>query len=167
MNLHETIGRLLGLDNVRSIENVEPSFGASWAHRTPLLVFCGCLALAVVALLFYARYQPTNRRKTRAALAVLRAVLLGLLLIILAEPVLTVKLTSSPRPLLWVLFDGTDSMAIEDEMPDAERERLALAVGLTRPRPKTRLRPALRPASRLVRTSRPASSAANNTSRPG
>ncbi len=59
-----------------------------------------------------------------------RALLLGLLLLILAEPVLTVKLISNPRPLLWVLFDGTDSMAIEDEMPDAERQRLAQAVGL-------------------------------------
>ncbi len=49
---------------------------------------------------------------------------------ILAEPVLTLKLTNSPRPSLWVLFDGTDSMAIEDEMPDAERERLATAVEL-------------------------------------
>ena len=68
--------------------------------------------------LFYSRYQPTNRQRLAAALAVLRALLLGLLSVILAEPVLTLKLTSSPRPLLWVLFDGTDSMAIEDEMPD-------------------------------------------------
>lgn len=72
MNWHQAIGRLWGLDNVRSIENVEPSFAASWANRAPVVVFCGCLALAVVALLFYARYQPTSRRKTRAALAVVR-----------------------------------------------------------------------------------------------
>jgi hypothetical protein len=121
---------LLGIHNVRSIENIEPSFGATWAHRAPVLVFVGCLLLAAVAAFFYARYQPTSRRKTRIALGVFRALLLGLLLVILAEPVLTVKLTSSPRPLLWVLFDGTDSMAIEDEMPDAERQRLADAVGL-------------------------------------
>ena len=96
-----------------------------------MLVLAGCVLLAVVAALFYARYQPTNRRKLRTVLTVMRALLLGLLLVILAEPVLTLKLTNSPRPLLWVLFDGTDSMAIEDEMPDAERERLAAAVGLT------------------------------------
>ncbi len=131
MNFPQTIGRLLGLDNVRSIESVEPSFGAAWAHRTPVLVFVGCVVLALVAAFFYSRYQPTSRHKTRIALAALRALLLGLLFVILAEPVLTLKLTSSPRPLLWVLFDGTDSMAIEDEMPDVERQRLADAVGLT------------------------------------
>jgi hypothetical protein len=130
VNFQEWIGRLLGLENVKSIESIEPTFGASWAHRTPIVVLVGCLVLASVALVFYSRYQPATRRKTRFALGVLRALLLGLLLVILAEPVLTVKLTSSPRPLLWVLFDGTDSMAIEDEMPDADRALLAESVGL-------------------------------------
>ncbi len=72
MNFQEWVGRMLGHDNVRSIESVEPSFAANWAHR-PVLVLVGCIVLAIAAALFYSRYQPTNRHRTRAFLTVLRA----------------------------------------------------------------------------------------------
>src|SRR5690606_22787803 len=74
--------------------------------------------------------QSRAKGRARVPLAISRAILLSLLLIILADPVLTVRLTSTPRPLLYVLFDGTDSMAIEDEMSDEQRARLAAAAGL-------------------------------------
>ena len=50
-----------------------------------------------------------------------RAIVLAMLFLILADPVLKMEFTSRPRPLLWVLFDGTESMDIQDEMPEAER----------------------------------------------
>ena len=81
--------------------------------------------------MFYSRYQPSKRHKTLKLLAISRAILLAMLFLILAEPVLKMEFTSRPRPLLWVIFDGTESMDIQDEMTESERSRLARAVGLT------------------------------------
>lgn len=131
-NLHSWIGKLLGLEDVRSIESIETSWASPWAHNSPAYVFFGCLALAAVALTVYLKYQASIYRKTRLALAAARALVLCLLLIVLADPVLTVKLVHAPRPQLWFLFDGTDSMAIEDTMPEEEHERLAKAVELAK-----------------------------------
>ena len=36
--------------------------------------------------------------------------------------------------MLWVLFDGTDSMAIEDKLPESQQRKLAESVAL-KPRP--------------------------------
>jgi hypothetical protein len=83
-----------------------------------------------LALVFYARYQAGRRSAPRIVLALFRAALLSLLLLILAEPILTVRVTSRLRPTLWMLFDGTDSMAVTDEIPEAERAQLARAAGL-------------------------------------
>ena len=91
----------------------------------------GCAALAVIAVIFYTRYQASSRRKMLTLLAIGRAVLLMALFLILADPVLKMDFTSRPRPLLYVVFDGTESMDIQDEMTDVERARLAAAVGLT------------------------------------
>lgn len=130
MNANSWIGWLLGLENVTAINAVDPSFAAPWAHQAPAWVFFGCLALCALALTYYLKYQPTKRPKTRLALAIVRALVLCLLLIVLADPVLTVKINNSPRPQLWFLFDGTESMAIEDTLSDTERERLNKAVSL-------------------------------------
>ncbi|MHB9047672.1 MAG: hypothetical protein ACYC35_17165 [Pirellulales bacterium] len=130
MNLTSLVGRLLGLENVRSIDRIDPSFAAPWAHNGPAWVVFGCAGLAALAMVFYLKYQHRGRRRTRAVLGIARAILLCALFVILAEPILVVRLTNSPRPLLWVLFDGTDSMAIEDRLPEAERKDLAAAVGL-------------------------------------
>ena len=130
MNFTETIGRLLGYENVTSIDSIDFSFGSSWAHDGPAWVLFGCLGLCGLTGLFYARYQNRGRKRVRAALAFARAVVLCLLFVTLADPILQFTFTSHPRPLLWVLFDGTDSMAIEDELPEQQRERFAKAVDL-------------------------------------
>jgi hypothetical protein len=129
MSLPPVLGRFLNLDDARSVEGIDASFAAPWAHQGPAWVFFGCLALAALAALFYLRAQPRARPAARWAMAAARAVLLCLLLVILAEPILTIRLISEPRPQLWLLFDGTDSMAIEDGLSDAERKRLAEALG--------------------------------------
>ena len=104
--------------------------GRAVAHDAPAWVVLGCLGLAVLAVVFYTRLQHIPRARTRLLLALFRAAVLVLLFLMLAEPVLTVRVTSRLRPTLWLLFDGTDSMAIADQLPDAERARLAEAVGL-------------------------------------
>ncbi len=128
--LTQFLGRLMGVENLQSIDSIRLSLAAPWAQSGPAWVLFGCVALAALSLVFYTRYQPNKRRKTLLVLAIGRAALLGLLFLILADPVLKMQLTSRPRPLLWVLFDGTESMDIQDEMPEAERARIAEAVGL-------------------------------------
>lgn len=130
MSFSEFVGRALGLENVTAIRQLKPSLAAPWAHHAAAWVFFGCLGLSFLAFVFYFKYQPPGRRVSRFVLASLRALVLSLLLVFLADPVLTIELTSHPRPLLWVLFDGTDSMGIQDELADAQRAKLATSTGL-------------------------------------
>ena len=53
-----------------------------------------------------------------------------LLLVMLAEPILNVTIGQQVRPLLCLLVDGTDSMAIRDRLDDRERGKLFDAVGM-------------------------------------
>jgi len=62
-------------------------------------------------------------------LGLCRGLLLALLLLTLADPVLRVSLTDVKPPLLYLVFDGTDSMAIEDEYPEDQQAALAQATG--------------------------------------
>lgn len=130
MNLTHWIGRALGLEQTQSIDRIEPNLAAPWAANSPAWLVFGCLAVALVAIVFYTRYQYRRRPGARVMLGLFRAALLCLLLLILAEPVLTVRITSRLRPALWLVFDGTDSMGIADDIPDSDRAKLAEAVGL-------------------------------------
>lgn len=130
MNFTRLFGEWFGLENVDSIDNVSLMFGAPWAQQGPAWVFFGCLFLVFASVLFYTRYQKRARVGARVALSIARALLLCLIFLILTDPVVSVKLVSHPRPLLWLLFDGTDSMAIEDELSDVERASLNKAAGV-------------------------------------
>lgn len=122
-------GWLLGLENVTAIDDLDPGLAAPWAQEGPFWVFLGAIALVALAVLFYLRFQPRGSLAARVALATSRGLLLGLLFLTLADPVLRVTVTNKQYPYLYVIFDGTDSMAIEDEWTDAERARLTQAVG--------------------------------------
>jgi hypothetical protein len=128
--LTEFLGRLMGVENLQSINSMRLSLAAPFAQSGPAWVLFGCAALAVLATVFYSRWQPRGRPRARGLLAVARAMLLMLLLLVLADPVLKMDFTSRPRPLLWVLFDGTESMEIQDEMTEAARAKLGEAVGM-------------------------------------
>ena len=130
MNLTQWIGRLLGLDDAVQIGSVEQAWAAPWAHDGPAWIVLGCLGLVVLAVVFYTRLQHIHRVRTRLVLGLFRAAVLVLLFLMLAEPVLTIRVTSRLRPTLWLLLDGTESMAIQDALPEAEAARLAEAVGL-------------------------------------
>jgi len=135
MMITNLLGRLLGLEEAQTIESYQPSFAASWAHGAAGWVFFACLAMIALSVLFYVKYQRHRSTGIRAALAVFRALALCTLILLLAEPILTVNVTSLKRPSLWFLFDGTDSMDIADELADADRAELAAAVGLGNPHP--------------------------------
>ncbi len=113
-----------------SIRQITPSLAAPWAHGAGGWVFFGCVALSFLALFVYIKRQPRGRRAARIALGVARALTLSLLLLFLADPVLSVVVGNRPRPLVWVLLDGTDSMNIRDEFPAAEATRLNEATGV-------------------------------------
>jgi hypothetical protein len=117
MSTTHLIGRLLGYDDVSSIESIRPSFGSQWAHDGPAWVFFGCLGLCALAAVFYLRAQPGDRRRIRLVLAAGRAVLLCLLFLILADPILKIQFTHQPQPV--------------DHFSDDERARFAQAVGLS------------------------------------
>ena len=126
------IGWLLGFggEGVTSISEVEPSLAAPWAQENSFGVLLGGAALLAAAFVFYLRFQPKGSLWARLGLATSRGLLLALLFITLAYPVLLIRLVSEQKPYVYVIFDGTDSMAIEDELPEAQRKALVAATGL-------------------------------------
>jgi len=121
---------LHGYQNVDS-DDVRWRLVAPWVSEAwglPLLI-AGLVLLAAVVVGFYTFLQPAGRPRAKAALAATRVVLATLLLLMLAEPALVFPVVTTPRPQLWVLFDGTDSMAIQDELSSPERSALADVTG--------------------------------------
>ena len=127
------IGWLLGLDKVESIERIRPSFTESWASSAPFWVFVAALLLGAVGIVTYFKFEPAARGRSRLALSLLRGAMLALLVIILAGPALTIVYTSQPKPLLYLLFDGSDSMAIRDNLGAQQQELLMVAVDMKPP----------------------------------
>lgn len=112
MNVSSLVARLLGYADVSEIGSVRPSFGAPWAHQNPALVVLACLAAVALSFAFYGRWQALKTAGSRWVLAALRGALLCLLVLILTDPSLEVTLVRTPKPVLWLLMDGTDSMSL-------------------------------------------------------
>jgi hypothetical protein len=106
------VGKLFGLEDVSKIHSWDISFAAAWARAYPVLLLFAVIGVVVLGVLYYLRYQSVARHFGRDVMAFLRAFLLLLLLLIFAEPVISMKLTEHPKPLLLALFDGSDSMNI-------------------------------------------------------
>lgn len=130
MMIDRLVGGLLRLDDIREIVGWHVAFTAAWAARHPLRVLVPCGLCLVAAAWFYRRRQPTLPWATRLALTVLRGAALALVVAMLADPVLEIAVRHGGRPSLLLLFDGSESMAIEDALPDTERAGLAKATGL-------------------------------------
>lgn len=131
MSLGHLLGRVLGLEESQAVVRMSfPSLGASWAHDAPAWLLFGCVGMVLLATSFYLRFQPHRGQRTRTILALCRATALVILLLTLAEPYVTLTVATRLRPALCMLFDGTNSMAIVDDLPDAERSRLHAAVDL-------------------------------------
>ena len=124
------LGWLLGLENVASIDEVKVSLAAPWATQGtgPFWLFLAALLLFSAAVAFYLRYQSRGSTSARFLLGVCRGCLLALLMVTLAEPVLRVSVTNIQKPLLYVVFDGTESMQIRDVYPSDQLNQLRNAV---------------------------------------
>ncbi|MFM7844302.1 MAG: hypothetical protein ACKPEY_08750, partial [Planctomycetota bacterium] len=90
------LGWLIGLENVASIDQVEPSLAAPWAADEfgTFWVVLALVAVIVLALTFYLRFENRGTRGLRIALGVTRGLLLGLLVLTLADPVLRLTVTN-------------------------------------------------------------------------
>ncbi|HEV3022778.1 MAG TPA: hypothetical protein VGX76_09925, partial [Pirellulales bacterium] len=128
MSLAEVVARSFGLDPDERITEAQWSFAAEWAHGEAGRLAAGCLALASAGWLLYAQFQPRRRPAARVLLSTCRSLLLCLPLVILAEPVLRLTIAGDERPLVWLLFDGSRSMSMEDPLPKDEFSRLAAAL---------------------------------------
>lgn len=115
--MNALLAKLLGYGPNESIRDVAVSWAAPWAQRWPMLVVPLCAVVAFVAVRFYFRHQAVKQPGLRTTFAVLRALLLVLLVLFLAEPTLEMRVSTHPKPWLWLLIDGSSSMAIEDEQP--------------------------------------------------
>ena len=130
MNWTAHLGRMLGHHDTSTVESVRVSFGSAWAHAWPGMVLLGCVGLSLFSFWFYLSWQVRAKRTAKWVLATLRAITLSILLLILADPTVELVLVSIPKPVLWLLLDGSDSMSIPDELPEAEQNKLATAVDL-------------------------------------
>ena len=119
------LGKLLGIDNLHDVESWHISFAAPWAEGRPALVLFACAAAVILGVLFYMRFQKTAEKKSRIFPAVLRALALLLFVIVLAEPQLEARVRETPRSLLLVLFDGTESMGFKDKLTGEALTELA------------------------------------------
>lgn len=120
------IGTLLGREDLTRIDDAAVSFGAAWAHDGPGWIVLGVIVACLVSFWFYLRRQKAGRTAAMT-LATLRGVALSLLVIALAEPVLTLSFTDRPKPLIWLLADASDSMNIVDRQPDGSTGGLSRA----------------------------------------
>ncbi|MFT7515797.1 MAG: hypothetical protein ACI9QL_005031, partial [Candidatus Omnitrophota bacterium] len=122
------VGKLFGLEDVSEIHSWGISFAAAWARAYPVLLLFAVIAVLVIGVLYYVRYQSVARHFGRDVMAVFRALLLLVLLLIFAEPVITMKLTEHPKPLVIALFDGSDSMNIPDKLSDEAKAELMAVI---------------------------------------
>jgi len=122
------LARLLGIKSTDEIHEIDIKFAAWWSEGRPVLVVLVCLGLAALGTFFYYRYQneqPLEKRKRRrAVLTIFRSLLLAIIGFILAEPIVSVSLTEHPRPILLMLFDGSDSMNLVDELSNEQADAL-------------------------------------------
>lgn len=150
--MNSLLARLLGYGPGETIRDLELSPAAAWAQEFPLLVLAGCLVLAAVGVGFYTLRQPVKSRGLSYVFAIVRAALLCIILLLMAEPTLEVRVSSHPKPWLWLLFDGSASMAIED-VDAAAVESAATAITADQPSEKAGERSRIDKVRQLLRKS--------------
>lgn len=115
MSYSDVLGRLLGFSRMEAIESLGLRWNAAWiGSRGGWL----CLALLVVVgmvAFLYSRHLLGHRGMAKWYLPVFRAGALVVIVVILAQPVVLVRIRHVTRPSLWFVIDDTASMSIRDE----------------------------------------------------
>jgi hypothetical protein len=118
--------QLLGLSEGREITYVEGYLRSGWPTTALLLAL---LAVVVFVVLMYRR-AGTMGRFGRAALGSMRVVVLGLLILMLFEPMLGAEMNVTLRRMVLMLVDRSASMQIRDAREEtADLREAALATG--------------------------------------
>jgi len=118
------IAPLIRVEEGESVSAVEFGWGASWAQgHTFLVLLLGALAVGV-AVVYYLYFQSTSRTRLRGLSIVARAIGLVAIVTVFAQPVLQATLVEKLRPLMLLLFDGSDSMNLPAEGADTEGQTL-------------------------------------------
>jgi len=127
-----SIGWLLGLERVASVDRMRLALGAEWATSGsgPFWLSLSVVGIAVLVAIFYLRFQNQGSHRKRVILATVRALLLVLLVFTLAEPVLRITVSRLELPQLFVVFDGTASMSMRDAYNPKELAELVQATGV-------------------------------------
>ncbi|MCH5374047.1 MAG: hypothetical protein JJ992_08725, partial [Planctomycetes bacterium] len=68
--MNQIFGWLLGLENVTSIDVIDPSFAASWATESEFWGFLGVVAMVLLSLWFYLKHQSRGPWAARLGLGV-------------------------------------------------------------------------------------------------
>lgn len=109
----------------------------SWTGLNPGWALLIWLALVALIGWSYHRYAARLTRTRRGVLAFLRVALVGLLLVMLAGPVLNLEIKDRTRRTLAVLIDSSQSMTLADGRTEADDlKRAALATGLPQSAPE-------------------------------
>lgn len=118
------LGRMLGLDSVQRIDHASVAFAAPWAQDRALVVAILAILAIVGSLWFYHSWQSLRSATWKTAMGFWRGAILAVLILTLADPVLRLTLSREQAPSLFLVVDGSESMAIEDEYPDDQRRAL-------------------------------------------
>ncbi len=124
-----TLGWLLGIDHLESIDSLGLTLAAPWAQDAPFWVFASIVALVAIALVFYQRWQSRGSKPMRFFLGGMRGLLLTILVVTLADPILQLDIVHRQQPLVYVVVDGSESMEIEDDLPASQRTAIERAIG--------------------------------------
>ena len=131
MNWETIQGWLLGIDAAQEVRIERYELGAAWAAGSGRFwVWFGAVCLVAIAYLFYMKFQTRGSTTSRAILATCRGLLLVLVFLTLADPWIRLVSEHETPPVLYVLFDGTESMGIADELSSEEADTLAQATGV-------------------------------------
>ena len=112
---------LMGLNEVGTISYFEFLLRSGW----PRLVVLALIALAVAYAIYLYRKEKALTRGRRIVLGALRAGAMGLVMLLVFEPILGLEMTIKARRTLLVLMDTSESMSTrdprqtEDELKDA------------------------------------------------
>ena len=125
--------KLLGVKADHGAVITHPMVG--WHPVIPLwaIALIGLL-LAALAVWLYRREDDSVPAFKRWTMALLRIVFLGLILLVLARPVLSFTMESTVRRGLVVLVDTSISMGLKDQRTDAaDLKRAGIAMGILDP----------------------------------
>jgi hypothetical protein len=128
--MEELLGRLLGLDQLRLSDG---EVHLDWLNPLPpWLIFLLALGILAGSVFLYRRERQDVGAGPKSVLAVLRALIVMLIVVMLLGPMLTVEIAREKKSIVLFLIDVSDSMAKRDPRPQRleKLEEIAAVCGV-------------------------------------